>query len=54
LWAAVQSPGVILGALVILYIAGINITAAITGLGIGGIAVAFAAQKLWKNLFGAS
>jgi MscS family membrane protein len=43
---------VIAGALVILYIAGVNITAALTGLGIGGIAVAFAAQKTLENLFG--
>ncbi len=40
------------GAITILYIAGINITAALTGLGIGGIAVAFAAQKTLENLFG--
>ncbi|MBA4417766.1 MAG: hypothetical protein C0392_07630 [Syntrophus sp. (in: bacteria)] len=43
---------VIIGALIICYIAGINITAAVTGLGIGGIAVAFAAQKTLENLFG--
>jgi MscS family membrane protein len=43
---------VITGVLVILYIAGINIAAAITGLGIGGIAIAFAAQKTLENLFG--
>ncbi len=43
---------VIVGALVIFYIAGINIAAVLTGLGIGGIAVAFAAQKTLENLFG--
>ena len=43
---------VITGALVVLYVAGVNITAALTGLGIGGIAVAFAAQKTLENLFG--
>jgi MscS family membrane protein len=43
---------VIVGTLVILYIAGINIAAALTGLGIGGIAIAFAAQKTLENLFG--
>jgi MscS family membrane protein len=43
---------VITGALVILHVAGINIAAAITGLGIGGIAIAFAAQKTLENLFG--
>jgi MscS family membrane protein len=43
---------VIVGALVVFYIAGINIAAALTGLGIGGIAIAFAAQKTLENLFG--
>lgn len=47
-----QILAVIMGALVIFYIAGINITAALTGLGIGGIAIAFAAQKTLENLFG--
>jgi len=40
------------GALIVLYIAGINLTAVLTGLGVGGIAVAFAAQKTLENLFG--
>ena len=43
---------VIVGTLVIFYMAGINITAVLTGLGIGGIAIAFAAQKTLENLFG--
>ena len=43
---------VIIGALVIFYIAGINVGAVLTGLGIGGIAIAFAAQKTLENLFG--
>ena len=43
---------VITGALLILYIAGVNLTAALTGLGVGGIAVAFAAQKTLENVFG--
>jgi len=43
---------VIVGTLVISYIAGINIAAVLTGLGIGGIAIAFAAQKTLENLFG--
>jgi MscS family membrane protein len=43
---------VIIGGLVVLYISGINIAAALTGLGIGGIAIAFAAQKTLENLFG--
>jgi MscS family membrane protein len=40
------------GVLVILHAAGVNITAALAGLGVGGIAVAFAAQKTLENLFG--
>ena len=47
-----QILAVIMGAFVIFYIAGINIAAALTGLGIGGIAIAFAAQKTLENLFG--
>jgi len=43
---------VIVGTVSIFYIAGINLTAVLTGLGIGGIAVAFAAQKTLENLFG--
>lgn len=40
------------GGLGILYLIGVNLTAALTGLGIGGLAVAFAAQKTLENLFG--
>jgi MscS family membrane protein len=36
----------------VLYIAGLNLSAALAGLGIGGIAVALAAQKTIENLFG--
>ena len=43
---------VIAGAVVILYMAGLNLTAVLAGLGVGGIAVAFAAQKTIENLFG--
>jgi MscS family membrane protein len=43
---------VMIGALFIFYIAGINLTAVIAGLGVGGIAVALAAQKTLENLFG--
>jgi MscS family membrane protein len=43
---------VTVGALVIFYMAGINIAAVLAGLGIGGIAIAFAAQKTLENLFG--
>jgi MscS family membrane protein len=43
---------IIAGAIFIFYMAGINLTAVFTGLGIGGIAIAFAAQKTLENLFG--
>lgn len=43
---------ILLGAISIFYMAGIHLTAVLTGLGIGGIAVAFAAQKTLENLFG--
>jgi MscS family membrane protein len=43
---------IVIGAAVILYSAGINLTAVLTGLGVGGIAIAFAAQKTLENLFG--
>jgi MscS family membrane protein len=42
----------IAGAVVILYMAGFNLTAVLAGLGVGGIAVAFAAQKTIENVFG--
>jgi MscS family membrane protein len=40
------------GGLLLLNLLGVNITALLAGLGIGGIAVAFAAQKTLENLFG--
>lgn len=43
---------VIVAAVVVFYSAGVNFTAVLTGLGIGGIAIAFAAQKTLENLFG--
>ncbi len=43
---------VIVGGLFILYIGGVNLTAALAGLGVGGIAVALAAQKTLENLIG--
>jgi MscS family membrane protein len=44
---------VVAGLVVIFYyFAGINLTAVVAGLGIGGIAVAFAAQKTIENFFG--
>jgi MscS family membrane protein len=38
--------------LVILSLQGVNLTAAIAGIGIGGLALAFAAQKTLENVFG--
>ena len=43
---------VMLGVLAILSILGFNLTTVLAGLGIGGIAIAFAAQKTLENLFG--
>lgn len=44
---------VIIGLFVIFYyFAGINLTAVVAGLGVGGIAIAFAAQKTIENFFG--
>ena len=40
------------GLLAVLAIAGVNVTAAVAGLGVGGLAVALAAQKTIENLFG--
>ncbi|HEX7958542.1 MAG TPA: mechanosensitive ion channel family protein, partial [Terriglobales bacterium] len=42
----------IVGTLIILAILGVNVTAAVAGLGIGSIAIAFAAQKTLENLLG--
>jgi MscS family membrane protein len=43
---------VIIAGLSMLFILGFNLTTAIAGLGIGSIALAFAAQKTLENLFG--
>jgi MscS family membrane protein len=43
---------VITALLCIFYLAGLNLSAALAGLGIGGIAVALAAQKTLENFFG--
>jgi MscS family membrane protein len=40
------------GALAVLANVGVNVTAALAGLGVGGIAIALAAQKTIENLFG--
>jgi MscS family membrane protein len=44
---------VLAGVVVLFYIGGVNLTALLTGVGIGGVAVALAAQKSLENLFGA-
>lgn len=43
---------ILVAALTLLYLAGVDLTTALAGLGIGGIAIAFAAQKTLENLFG--
>jgi MscS family membrane protein len=43
---------VLVGALILFYIAGVNLTAFLAGVSIGGIAIALAAQKSLENLFG--
>jgi MscS family membrane protein len=43
---------VVIGVLAVLAILGFNLTTVLAGLGIGGIAIAFAAQKTLENLFG--
>jgi MscS family membrane protein len=42
----------IVGTVILFYMAGINLTAVLAGLGVGGIAIAFAAQRTLENLFG--
>lgn len=44
---------VLTGVMILFFIAGVNLTAVLTGLGIGGVALALAAQKSLENLFGA-
>ena len=43
---------VLAGALLLLSWTGVNLTAAMAGLGLGGLAIAFSAQKTLENLFG--
>jgi len=43
---------VIVAVLVLLYLSDVDLTAALTGLGVGGIAIGFGAQKTIENLFG--
>ena len=47
-----QIGAVLIAVLIVLDMRGVNLTAALTGLGIGGLAIAFAAQKTLENLFG--
>lgn len=43
---------ILIGVLIALYFAGVNLTAVLSGLGIGGFAVAFAAKDTISNFFG--
>jgi MscS family membrane protein len=43
---------IIMGLLIVLYLAGVDLTAVLSGLGIGGFAVAFAAKDTISNFFG--
>ena len=43
---------IIIGLLIVLHFAGVNLTAVLSGLGIGGFAVAFAARDTISNFFG--
>jgi MscS family membrane protein len=47
-----QAVAVMVGVMVLLGAVGINLTPVLAGLGVGGIAVALAAQKTLENLFG--
>jgi MscS family membrane protein len=43
---------VIVAGLLLLYLSDVDLTAALTGLGVGGLAIGFGAQKTIENLFG--
>ena len=47
-----KAVAVIVGGLLLLHISGVNLTAVLTGLGVGGLAIGFGAQKTIENLFG--
>jgi len=47
-----KAAAVIVAGLVLLYLAGIDLTAVLAGLGVGGLAIGFGAQKTIENLFG--
>ena len=47
-----KAVAVIIALLLILHMQGVDLTTALAGVGIGGVAIAFAAQKTIENLFG--
>jgi MscS family membrane protein len=47
-----KAAAVVMAVLFFLYSANVDLTAALTGLGVGGIAIGFGAQKTIENLFG--
>ncbi len=47
-----KAGAVILTGLLLLYLSDVDLTAALTGLGVGGLAIGFGAQKTIENLFG--
>jgi MscS family membrane protein len=47
-----KAAAVIVAGLVLLFLAGVDLTAVLTGLGLGGLAIGFGAQKTIENLFG--
>ena len=47
-----KAAAVIVAGLVLLYLAGVDLTAVLAGLGVGGLAIGFGAQKTIENLFG--
>jgi len=47
-----KAVAVIIAGLVLLYLSGVELTAVLTGLGVGGLAIGFGAQKTIENLFG--
>ena len=47
-----KAAAVIVTGLLLLYLSDVDLTAALTGLGVGGLAIGFGAQKTIENLFG--
>jgi MscS family membrane protein len=48
----IKAAVLVAAALILLYRGGVDLTAALAGLGLGGLALAFSAQKTLENLFG--